>query len=291
MDVNRITQQTSYQKTRDVNHARGKHRSQNRADGDFYESLSGNLYGQGMAEQEENENNGVQKQNQNASERSQTVHTNYQYYGMASAIQLQANGRIDAKAVAECRARDISYAESDYVKICVEQGFTFKAQVDVTAHTIYVEQKYEDGTVKGYDVDFGKLGEESQDPIEQVAMEAWKLVKRKLMGENAFHEIQPEEALASFYDFIQDRIENGPPKYLIGLQEYSTEEWDKLLEGVDGQLEDIREAIKEWIEQNKEQAKKQEQEQEIEQSHEDRQQTEEEIRTMEELIWTLCREE
>lgn len=283
MNVNRITEQTNYQKITNTANVKGKQKANRAAGGDFYESLSENLYGQ-AADPEENEVVGIAKQGDvvaqqetaSATARSTIINTSYQYHSVTSSIKLQQNGMVNARAVVECGARNISYAESDYVKTYVEQGFAFKAKVDITGHYIYVEQKYEDGTVKGYDVDYDKLSEDTQNPIEQMALEAWEMAKRAMMGENVFREIKPEEmisdgteseeekditdmtveeALAEFYEFIQDRIKNGPPKYLIGSQEYSVEEWEKLLEGVDGQLEDIREELREWIEQMKEEDK------------------------------------
>ena len=66
------------------------------------------------------------------------------------------------------------------------------------------------------------------------------------------------EALLSFYEFIEDRIKNGPPKYMIGNAEYSIAEWDKLLEDFDDQLDDIREELRERIEKMKEEQLKSE---------------------------------
>lgn len=255
MNVNRVTEQVNYRKTANVTNANGKQKTKQAPGGDFYESLSGSLYGQ-SAWQRENDTVGSSK----------IVNTSYQYHSVTSSIKVQQNGVVNACAVVECGARNISYAESDYVKTYVEKGFAFKAKVDITAHHIYIEQKFDDGTVKGYEVDYGKLNENSQDPIEQMALEAWEMTRRAMMGDAPFHEIDSEEllpntevgvdenekekditdmtveeALAEFYDFIQDRIKNGPPKYLIGSSEFSVEEWDKLLESIDGQLDDMRE--------------------------------------------------
>ncbi|MBO5209691.1 MAG: hypothetical protein J6B68_10160 [Lachnospiraceae bacterium] len=321
MNVNRVTEQTSYQRTTNASNAKGKQKANQAAGGDFYESLSGNLYGQ-AAEQGEKEAVGIAKQGDAAAQqetaaaaRSTIINTRYQYHSVTSSIKVQQNGMVNASAVVECGARNISYAESDYVKTYVEQGFAFKAKVDITSHYIYVEQKYEDGTVKGYDVDYDKLSEDTQDPIEQMALESWEMARRAMMGDAPFHEIDPEEmlpdtaagengeaaeekdftdmtveeALAEFYDFIQDRIKNGPPKYLIGSSEFSAEEWDKLLESVDGQLDDIREEMRERIEKMKELALKEDLEKEdIEQTIAQEEAEEDEI---EALVNTLCEEQ
>ena len=62
--------------------------------------------------------------------------------------------------------------------------------------------------------------------------------------------------MLQFYEFIVDRIKTAPPKYIIGNSEFSIEEWDKLLEGVDGELDAIREELRERIEKMKEQQMK-----------------------------------
>ncbi|MDD6812649.1 MAG: hypothetical protein PUD93_12485 [Lachnospiraceae bacterium] len=284
MNVNRVADQRNYGKTADALNPKKNRKTNHTNGGGFYESLSGNMYGQ-AAGQGEKETAGVQKQKNTTIGRNTTVHTSYQYQSVTSTIVLQSNGRIHADAVIECAARNISYAESDYVKTYVEQGFALKAKVDITAHAIYVEQKYEDGTVKGYEVDYGKLDENTENPVEQIALEAWEMARRAMMGDAPFHEVHPEEllpdtaaneaeegedkegeekkdltdmtveeALAEFYDFIQDRIKNGPPKYLIGASEFSVEEWEKMLDGVDGELDEIREEMRERIEKLKEQA-------------------------------------
>lgn len=60
-------------------------------------------------------------------------------------------------------------------------------------------------------------------------------------------ELDTEKALLEFYEFIEDRIKNGPPKYMIGNTEFSVEEWDKFMEGVDGQIDDIKEETRSRI--------------------------------------------
>ena len=81
-------------------------------------------------------------------------------------------------------------------------------------------------------------------------------LKKTAGGENETEEneaLTVEEALLQFYEFIEDRIKNGPPKYMIGNSEFSVEEWDKLLEDFDDQLDALREELRERIEAMKEQ--------------------------------------
>lgn len=35
--------------------------------------------------------------------------------------------------------RHISYSESDHVKVCVQEGYTLKAQVKMEEHKVYIE--------------------------------------------------------------------------------------------------------------------------------------------------------
>lgn len=61
-----------------------------------------------------------------------------------------------------------------------------------------------------------------------------------------------EEAMLDFYNYVEDRIKNGDPKIPIGGSEMSVKEWDKLLEKVDGNLENIREELEERIRKQRE---------------------------------------
>ncbi len=277
MNINTVAGQMNYGKTEKTaaNHTTGTNGAKATAknNSNFYESLSGSLYGQGAEEAGTPINTKGQK-NDRAAERTTIIDTSYQYQSVTSSVRIQKNGMFNAKAVILCSARNISYAESDYVKTYVEEGFAYKAKVDITGHCIYIEEKQENGTVKGYEVDYDKLEKDTDNPIEQIALEAWKMANRAMQGEKPFfkkvnqEELLPdsnaatqkdaaenksiedmtiEEALCSFYDFIQERIKDGPPKYAIGNQEFSVEEWEKLLEGVDEQMDEIREQMREEI--------------------------------------------
>lgn len=64
-----------------------------------------------------------------------------------------------------------------------------------------------------------------------------------------------DEALLQFYNFVEDRVKNGAPKYQIGGSELSIDEWDKLLEKIDINLDDIKDELAERVEKMKESEK------------------------------------
>lgn len=159
---------------------------------------------------------------------------------LTSAAAFYETGRVETRAVSECEVRNISYRESDYIKIAIEEGCTYKAQVE--ENTIYIEQKNEDGTVRGYEVDVRLVSPETKDPVEQAALEAWNKGNRS--GEEAEEKENLwnfKEALQEYYDYVEERIKNGPPKIPTGGSEMSVEEWKKLIEKVDRDLEAVRE--------------------------------------------------
>lgn len=204
-------------------------------------------------------------------------------HGISSKIAISYDtGRVSASAVMECAAKNISYEESDHVKVCVVEGYTFKAQVDITGHKVYLEQKNEDGTVKAYEVNPLKLDRNTEDPLEQMALESWEMARKALAGDfftevsqddllikTGLKPVQDEtasdkstidnlmgmslqEAMQSFYVYVVDRIKNGDPKIPIGGSEMSVKEWDKLLEKVDDNLEDAKEELAERIRKQRE---------------------------------------
>lgn len=269
MAINRIDNQSFYEK---VSRTNGKRNSQS---SDFSESLSGLLGGSTESEPGESKPGETQAAGRN----NQFIHTSYRSQSVASTISLGDNGRVHAKAVMECSAKNISYAESDHIKTCLLEGYTFKAQVDVESHKVYIEQKFEDGTVKGYEVNPLEIDKNTEDPLEQMALESWEMSRKVLMGDGFFTELDTEkenvnqkadekeeeqkltelslkEAMEKFYDFIQDRIKNGDQKFQIGGTEMSIKEWDKLLEQIDGDIDAIKKELEERIEKLKEEMQK-----------------------------------
>ena len=234
MNVNGIGKQNYYEK------AKGAKGNPKTSGGGFYESLSENLSERAGAEQN--------KESAAVSKSAGTVaNPGFSYHNVASKAA-------EVSAVSECEVRGIVYQESDYMKVYAADGFRLMAQVNVDKRSVYIERKNEDGTVQGYEVDVDKLNKDTTDPVEQAALEAWK--KRSEAEEDDEEKLTLEEALLQFYEFIEDRIKNGPPKYMIGNSEFSIEEWDKLLEGIDGELDAIKEELRERIEKMKEQQMK-----------------------------------
>lgn len=236
MNVNGIGNQNFYEKVKGA--------KANRSGGskDFYEHLSENINDKSEAKQT--------KDNTAASTGAVTG-AGYSYCNVSSSAGVYESGNV--RAVTECDVKHITYQESDYVKAYALEGYTLMAQVAENRHSVYIEQKMEDGTVKGYEVDLDELDENTKDPIEQAALEAWK---KKNAEDNELPELTAEEALLAFYEFVEDRIKNGPPKYQIGNEAYSVAEWDKLLDGIDDQIDAIKEELREWIEKMKEQQMK-----------------------------------
>lgn len=242
MKVNGIENQAYHEKT---NAARSNRKSK----GDFYESLSENLNGQTERSVDTNTTAGMDANTAAEAAASKA----YQYRNIHSAASVSESANA-GEGITVREAKHISYQESNYVKTFIQSGYTLMTQVDVSTRSVYVEQKMEDGTVKGYDVKMDELNKNVKDPIGQMALEAWEKVKAE--GESDedtdITELTMEEALQKFYEFIEDRIKNGPPKYMIGNSEFSIEEWEKFLESIDGQIDDIKEETKELIERLKE---------------------------------------
>lgn len=271
MNVNGIGKQTYYGKTSETK-AGGKS-----GGGRFYESLSENI----------NERTEAEQRKENAASLAGAVkNAAYPYCNVAAkagAANVYESESISTGAAVSCEVRGISYQESDYVKVFAAEGFSLMAQVNAAARSVYIEQKKEDGTIRGYEVNIDKLSKDTADPIEQAALEAWE--KKAAEGQEE-DELTVEEAMLQFYEFIEDRIKNGPPKYLIGISEFSVAEWDKLIEGIDGQLDAIREELRERIEQMKEEQMKADMSKDLQNLQDSVQETEHE-KTEEELLMAL----
>ncbi|MCM1143930.1 MAG: hypothetical protein NC318_02890 [Blautia sp.] len=235
MNVNGIGKQAYYKETG------GYQANRKKSGNSFYESLSENIDGREQ----------TQSKKGNAAGAVNIPSAIGHAYPGVPVSETQGSEAVSSGAVSTCEARCITYQESSFVKTYALQGFTLMAQVDMQARSIYVEQRMEDGTVQGYVVDRDKLGENPTDPVERTALEAWEETVEKEAQDGK--ELTVEEALLQFYEFIEDRIKNGPPKYQIGKDEFSIAEWEKLLESIDDQLDAIREEMRERIEKMKEQ--------------------------------------
>lgn len=174
-------------------------------------------------------------------------------------------GETDEEAVKECAIRGITYADSDFSKVYVAEGYTVKAKIFLEERTVYLEQKFEDGTVKAYEVDMDKAkagadGDASPGTAQILfwAGRAWD-EGEKHREENS---LDFYEELLKFYERVENQIKNGPPKIRIGGAEMSEEEWRKLIEKVDANLEAVREEqakrLAEQLEEEEETARRRE---------------------------------
>lgn len=223
-----------------------------------YNSFAGNL--------EEKTKKGIEEEAQeNVTENQRTTQINYRYGKLATELLLQKTGRVQVHGVMETGVRQISYSESDYVKVCATEGYTLKAQVDMTGHSVYIEQKNEDGTYLAYEVNPLQISKDTDNPVEQMALEAWELT-RELVNDGMFTELEEEsingtkpavskaaeeeteenavsfeEMVEQFEAFVKQRIKEGPPKIQIGGAEFSEEEWKRLLKKVDKDIDAYKE--------------------------------------------------
>lgn len=140
-----------------------------------------------------------------------------------------------SNAVSECEPQNVSLRNCDYVKNCIDDGYLLKAVISEDNNTIYIEQKFEDGTVNAYKVDMSKVGEETENLIEKAAMECVSYSAGSENTDESWH-----KALEEFAVFVKDRIKNGPPKIATGASELSIEEWDKLIKNIDDIIKDIK---------------------------------------------------
>lgn len=152
-------------------------------------------------------------------------------------------GNTVSKVVSECEPRGISSAACDRVKVCMEQGCIYKMQINEDEGKIYVEQKSEDGSVKGYEVSVGEISKNSSHPIENLALETWELYHGERSTKEDF-----EEALLKFYEYTEDRVKNGPPKIQIGASAISEEDWKKLIEKIDEEINARKTELRERME-------------------------------------------
>lgn len=191
------------------------------------------------------------------------------YYGKtATELMMQWNGSVKMNAVIECGVRYIECSESDYVKSFAAEGYTLKARVEVDMHRVYIEQKNEDGTYQAYEVNPLKVSEDTEDPVEKMAVEAWQKA-RELFNNGMVTEYNPnqeegeetEEDLVSFaklleefHGFVKKRIKEGPPKIPTGGSEFSIEDWEKLMKKIDEDIDAYKAELRERI--RKDQGKK-----------------------------------
>lgn len=86
-----------------------------------------------------------------------------------NAARIRISGLMDQEAVQAVEVRHMRYEESDHIEIAVTEGYTLKGKRE--GHQVYVEAKYEDGRLEAYRVDPAKVQKQTQQRIEQFALE------------------------------------------------------------------------------------------------------------------------
>lgn len=224
----------------------GCYNQNSKSKGSAYENFMGNL--KEKAEKKETQ----EITEQAAAESKNTLQIDYRSGKLASELLLQKSGRVEMHAYMETTVRHISYEESDHVRVCVAEGYTLKAQVDMDEHKVYIEQKNEDGTYQAYEVNPLKVSEGTQNPVEQMALEAWEMA-RELHNDGMFTELEEEKAVTfsemveQFEAFVEKRIKEGPPKIQIGGAEFTEEEWKRLLKKIDKDIDAYKEELRERV--------------------------------------------
>ncbi len=226
------------------------------------EGFSKNL--KGMSDQNTEESGGEQE----VSDQKSYNRIDYYYGKTATELMLQWNGHIKMNAVLECGVRHIECSESDYVKSFATEGYTLRARVEADMHRVYIEQKNEDGTYQAYEVNPLKVSEDTKDPVEKMAVEAWQKA-RELFNNGMVKEYNPNQEseeeteedlvtftkmLEEFHEFVKKRIKEGPPKIPTGGSEFSIEDWEKLMKKIDEDIDAYKAELRERI--RKDQGKK-----------------------------------
>lgn len=88
---------------------------------------------------------------------------------VGAAARIRMSGLMNQEAVQTVEVRHMSYEESDNIEIAVADGYTLKGKRE--GQYVYVEAKYEDGRLEAYRVDPVKVQEQTQQRIEQFALE------------------------------------------------------------------------------------------------------------------------
>jgi hypothetical protein len=151
-------------------------------------------------------------------------------------------------AITQVNARNVTYRNSDTVKVNVLYGYTLKAQADTKSGIVYIERKNEDGTVNGYEVDLTKVNKDSDNFMEKIALEVYN---KKLNSDFTLF----SDAVSQYSDYVQDKIINGDTKFQIGGSAMSLKDWDKLIGKVDMNLDEVKVVQEERTEKQKEQEK------------------------------------
>ena len=154
--------------------------------------------------------------------------------GGLRAKEVVAEGAL-SKAVSACEVKNLTAEDADYVEKHLAEGYVLKAKQSDDGKEVYVEQKFDDGTVKAYSVDLDKIDEETGNLIEQAAKACVQKNGKEQQTDKDWH-----EALEEFAAYVKNRIKNGPPKFATGATQMSVEEWDKLVKNLDDTIDDVK---------------------------------------------------
>lgn len=135
-----------------------------------------------------------------------TYWSNYEYYSIKTINRIKESGQIDMSAVVEAEVRNISYGESHHIQINMEEGYTYRAQVEVSNHSVYIEYRDDAGMTKAYVADVPSIAKDTENPVEQMALASWN----KVLEEN--------RRQLGFTEFKQPILSgmNVPGKYVNG---------------------------------------------------------------------------
>lgn len=145
-----------------------------------------------------------------------------------------------SKAVSACEVKNLTAEDADYVEKHLAEGYVLKAKQSDDGKTVYVERKFDDGTVKAYSVDLDKIDEETGNLIEQAAKACVQKNGKEQQTDAQQTDKDWHEALEEFATYVKDRIKNGPPKFATGATQMSVEEWDKLVKNLDDTIDDVK---------------------------------------------------
>lgn len=161
-EVQSQSQATAYQKKKKAGRAEG-----------FQESFLQNLKNRDLDKQANTAAETEAKQG--AADMQAGVKTQVEKAGMGR-IGVSSGFRVNTAATQETlqavEVRHMSYEESDHVRIAVTEGYTLKGKREEGEEArVYVEAKYEDGRVEAYQVDMAKVPGQTEQVIEQFALE------------------------------------------------------------------------------------------------------------------------
>lgn len=159
------------------------------------------------------------------------------YEGMGGlAAKNKVAESILSEAVSSCDVKNLTAEASDYIEKHIGEGYVLKAKQSDDKNEVYIEQKFEDGTVKAYTVLLDKVEGNTKNPIETAAL----ICKNNIEDKAEDGDIKWKQALEEFTAYVKDRIKNGPPKFAAGATQMSEEEWNNLVKNLDETIDDVK---------------------------------------------------